>query len=419
MNLSVKASIISGTVVAPPSKSYMQRAIALAALSKQPTTISNISDCADCRAAIGIARNLGCSVVEGDNQIVVTPPASGLKAQTLHCGEAGLSLRMFSPIAALQNEKVTMTGQGSLLVRPVGFMESTLRQLGVDVQSNQGKLPLVLQGPINGGVAEVDGSVSSQFLTGLLIALPLAANKSELKVDQLTSRPYIDMTLQIIEEFGGKVKNDNYELFSIEGNQQYSRAHYCVEGDWSGAAGLLIAASIAGPATVAGLNQKSAQADAAIMQVLKLAGTNCQFDGDKVLVNKNLQHKAFNFDATNCPDLFPVMAALAAHANGVSSIKGVGRLTHKESNRALAIQTEFGKLGIQIDLDGDVMFIHGGKVKGATVSACNDHRMAMALALCALQADGEVRIEGAECVAKSYPEFFDDMQNWGLQVSEF
>ncbi len=411
MNLTIKPTSVSGTVTAPPSKSYMQRAIALAVLSHNPTIISNLSDCNDCRAAIGVAKSLGCEVDLSDAELKIVPPVNGLSGSHLHCGESGLALRMFTPVASLLGSEVVLTGEGSLQQRPVGFMEDTLRQLGVDIQSDKGLLPIKVKGPMKGGKATVDGSVSSQFLTGLLLALPTLKTDSVLTVNNLTSRPYIDMTLQIMRDFGVSVENANYEQFSIKGGQQYANAKYRVEGDWSGAAAFIVAAAIAGTLKINGLNPQSAQADRAIIDVLRLTGTKFAFDDDNCLiVNKNNTLQPFNFDATNCPDLFPVLAALAANCKGTSAIAGVHRLTHKESNRAEAIRRELGKLGISIDFEGDKMIVSGGPISGGAASACNDHRMAMSLALCALNASGAVTIEGTECVSKSYPEFFDDLE---------
>lgn len=412
MNLTIEPSKVAGTVTAPPSKSYMQRAIALAVLSAGPTEISNLSDCNDCRAAVGVARSLGCEVLEADGRLTITPPANGLNGKHLHCGESGLALRMFTPIAALLGSAVQMTGEGSLTQRPVGFMADTLRQLGACFECADGLLPITVCGPMKGGRAMVDGSVSSQFLTGLLISLPTVCADSTLVVDSLTSRPYIDMTLQIMRDFGVAVENANYEQFTINGEQQYRCAHYRVEGDWSGAASLIVAAAIAGDLKISGLNPQSAQADRAILKVLELTGTRFTFDADNnLIVNKNANLQPFRFDATNCPDLFPVLAALAANCSGKSAIRGVHRLTHKESDRATAIQRELGKLGVGIALDGDEMIVSGGPISGAVASACNDHRMAMSLALCALNASGAVTIEGTECVGKSYPGFFEDLES--------
>jgi 3-phosphoshikimate 1-carboxyvinyltransferase len=415
MDITVFPSKISGQVAAPASKSYMQRAIALAILSKEKTIIDNLSDCNDCQAALDVARSLGCHININDDSVEITPPTNGLSATELFCGEAGLGLRMFTPLASLMDKPVTLLGEGSLMTRPVGFMVDTLKQLGVEVETRNGLPPIRVKGPLKGGRALVDGETSSQFLTGLLIALPLAKQPSTLKVKNLKSRPYIDMTLHLMEEFGVQVENLDYEEFFIEENQQYQKDKYTVEGDWSGAAGLLIAVALAGSAKIEKLQGNSLQADKAILGIFKQIGIQYSVLPDAVSVEKCNRLKAFSFDATDCPDLFPVLAALAANCDGVTRIKGIHRLAHKESNRALSIQAELGKLGVKIELVADEMVIAGGPISGGTASACNDHRIAMALALCALNANGPVTILGAQCVEKSYPAFFDDLKKLGVK----
>ena len=418
MDITIFPSQIGGNVIAPASKSYMQRAIALAILSKEKTIIDNLSDCNDCQAALEVAKNLGCEVQLQDNQCVeIYPPVKGLFAEELFCGEAGLGLRMFTPLASLISAPIKLSGEGSLMTRPVGFMVETLEQLGVKVKTHDGLPPVQVNGPLKGGIAEVDGETSSQFLTGLLIALPMAKNSSLLKVKNLKSRPYIDMTLHLVEQFGGKIRNQNYEEFYIEGNKTYKKEKYTVEGDWSGAAGLLIAAALSGTIIIEKIQVDSLQADKAILDVFRQIGIKCTAKADSICVEKTSDRKAFIFDATDCPDLFPVLASLAANCQGITHIKGIHRLAHKESNRALTIQNEFGKLGIKIELINDEMVITGGSISGGITSACNDHRIAMALALCALNASGPVTILEAQCVDKSYPAFFNDMKKLGVKMS--
>jgi 3-phosphoshikimate 1-carboxyvinyltransferase len=418
MDITIFPSQIGGTVIAPASKSYMQRAIALAILSIEKTIIDNLSDCNDCQAALDVAMNLGCKVQLQDNQQVeIYPPVKGFFAEELFCGEAGLGLRMFTPLASLISAPIKLSGEGSLMTRPVGFMVETLEQLGVEVETQDGLPPIRVRGPLKGGVAEVDGETSSQFLTGLLIALPMAKNSSILKVKNLKSRPYIDMTIHLVKQFGGKIRNQNYEEFYIEGNQTYKKEKYTVEGDWSGAAGLLIAAALSGTVIIEKIQVDSLQADKAILDVFSQIGIKFTAMADSICVEKASDRKAFNFDATDSPDLFPVLASLAANCQGITHIKGIHRLVHKESNRALTIQNELGKLGIKIKLINDEMVITGGSISGGIASACNDHRIAMALALCALNANGPVTILEAQCVDKSYPAFFNDMKKLGVKMS--
>ncbi|MCC6290319.1 MAG: 3-phosphoshikimate 1-carboxyvinyltransferase, partial [Chitinophagaceae bacterium] len=238
-------------------------------------------------------------------------------------------------------------------------------------------------------------------------------------VTNLKSRPYIDLTLKVMEAFGMKVPvNNNYESFYFEKKEinKPGKVTYTVEGDWSGGAFLLVAGAIAGNIEVIGLSESSTQADKKILEALRDAGAGMEINGDHIRLS--LQPlKAFNFDATDCPDLFPPLVALAAYCNGTTSIKGVNRLAHKESNRGLTLQDEFGKMGLTIDLNNDIMLVHGGKgLKGATVHSRHDHRIAMASAVAALKAQSETVIEDAEAINKSYPDFYEDIKQLGAAV---
>jgi 3-phosphoshikimate 1-carboxyvinyltransferase len=419
MQKSIGPSTVDGILAAPASKSYMQRALAAALLARGTTTIANPSFSEDSMAAMSVIQNLGARVVSHSEQISVH---GGFNPQssTLHCGEAGLSIRMFSPIAALHDKSVQLTGEGSLLKRPQNLVVDTLIEFGVSCETNNGFLPVFIKGPLMGGHAHVDGSVSSQFLTGLLLALPRAQNDSVLAVTDLTSKPYIDMTIDVLNSFGICIEHESYQQFIIAGNQAYQPCHYTVEGDWSGAAFLLVAGAIAGNVAVQTMRYDSKQADRAVMQALEQAGAYISVEGDVVTVKKPAHGslKGFTFDATECPDLFPPLAALACHCSGQTAIKGVSRLTYKESDRAQAIVQEFGKIGGHISVEGDWMYIDGSNLHGGEAFSHNDHRIAMALATAALAASGEVVITQADCVAKSYPEFYDDIEKIGGKIDE-
>ena len=269
-------------------------------------------------------------------------------------------------------------------------------------------MPVSVCGPLCGGCAEVDGSLSSQIVTGLLIAAPYAQTDVILNVKNLKSKPYIDITLNMMKQFGVEVKNYNYERFEIGCHQHYSPMNYIVEGDWSGVAFLLIAGALSGNVTVINVSMNSSQADKAIVDVLRMVGANVNILENAISVSKG-DLNSFDFDATECPDLFPPLVALASHCNGITKIKGVSRLAHKESNRALVLQKEFAKVGTRIDLVEDEMVIYGGMLVGGKMHANNDHRIAMAGAVAALLARQPIEIENPECVAKSYPQFWNDL----------
>jgi 3-phosphoshikimate 1-carboxyvinyltransferase len=416
MERTVEPSSLKGTVRAPSSKSMTQRAIAAAVLAPGQTTLMNPSYCDDSLAAMSIAVGLGARLEPGTNELRITG-GSELKETRLNCGESGLAIRMFSPIAALYRVEVTMLGGGSLKKRPMGMIEEALEQLGVKCETTDGFLPLTIRGPIKGGNLTIDGSVSSQLLTGLLMALPVAPGNTEIEVMNLKSKPYIDMTLQVLNDFGIRVENDNYRIFYIKGKQKFNAREYVIEGDWSGAAFLLVGAAINGNLTVEGLDLKSRQSDMAIMEALRKAGAKIATKNSSIEVSKS-ELKAFEMDATESPDLFPPLAALASYCRGESRIRGVSRLIHKESNRAVAIKDEFGKLGISIRIEDDVMTITGGKVTGGNTASHEDHRIAMAMAVTALGASGKVSIKDSHSIAKSYPEFFNDIKRLGAVVIE-
>jgi len=264
-------SKIKGSVKAPSSKSFMQRAIALSVLADAETIIENPSRCDDALAGLNIALSFGCKVYDNGEFISVIPDKD-VKIKELLCGESGLAIRLFAPIVSLYDHEVELKAEGSLLKQPADFMTSTLNQLGVDIETTEGFPPLKIRGPLKTGSANLDGSLSSQFLSGLLIALPKASGDCTLKVNNLMSIPYIDMTLKAIESFGGEIYNDDYKEFKIKGKQSYNAGKYFIEGDWSGAAGLLVAGAIGGKITVNTLTSKSTQADMAVLEALKDTG---------------------------------------------------------------------------------------------------------------------------------------------------
>ena len=411
MDKTVPLGRVKGTLTPPCSKSYAQRALAAALLTEEPVVLRNLEFCDDTRSAMRCIETLGATIEQADPTTLSIKGGLHPRGNRLDVGESGLSTRLFTPVAALCPTPVTIVGRGTLLSRPMTMMLDPLRQLGVTVRDNGGFLPIEVCGPMRGGEVEVDGSVSSQFITGLLLALPRAGHDTTLHVHDAVSTPYLDMTLDTAQRFGIEICQRDYEEFYIPGNQRYGTTYFSIEGDWSAAAMLLVAGATAGEITVRNVSMLSKQADTAICTALVRAGAADINETDSVTAVHRPLH-AFEFDATNCPDLFPALAALAAAAEGVSVIRGTSRLEYKECNRAEAICEEYGKLGIEVDLsEEDVMKIRGGAIHGARTRSHGDHRMAMSLAVAALRSDGAVTIEGAESVAKSYPRFFEDLEH--------
>ena len=404
----VRPSPIAGTATAPPSKSAMIRAVAVAVLAGDETSVLlNPTRCDDALSSLAVAEALGASVDAGTDRVTIR---GGLRPgdRVLDCGESGLCLRMFAAVAALAGGECTLTGREALRRRPATAIEPTLAALGASCRTEGGFPPVRVRGPLAGGTAVVDGALSSQFLSGLLIALPRAPADSTLLVRELASRPYVDLTLDLLDRFGVTIERDGYERFVIPGGQRPSVGEYRVEGDWSAAAFLFVLGAFGGPVRVGGLDPSSRQADRSVLDVLERAGAQVERTADGAVVSGGAL-RAFTADLTDAPDLLPPLAALACRCEGVSVLRGVGRLKHKESSRAEAMGAELGRLGARTELGADTLAIHGGPLAGGEGSAHGDHRIAMALAVAATAAEGPVTIDGTEHVTKSWPSFFDDL----------
>ncbi len=400
---------------APSSKSVLQRYIVAAMLAKGKSVINFQSISDDAKHVLNIANQLCMRAKIVGSSVVVD---GGIVAgdASINVGESGLGLRMLIPILCTTGNRYEISGTGSLLGRPIDFVLQNLRATGAKLSSNDGNLPIFIHGGITEERFKIDASISSQLLTGLLMAAPLLNRNICIEVANLKSRPYIDLTISVLQQFGIELENINYEKFLVKSGQEYQPACVGVEGDWSGAAFILVAAAIAGKVKVKGISKHSKQGDKQIVDILQKVGTVVQQFDNEVIVEKDALN-SFEFDSTDTPDLFPPLVALAVHCTGVSKIKGISRLTYKESNRASSLQSEFAKLGAKIELSNDYMLIKGGKLRGNTVTSYNDHRLAMALATAALSIDEKVLIENSEAVSKSWVDFFDKFKNIGANVS--
>jgi 3-phosphoshikimate 1-carboxyvinyltransferase len=405
----VKPGGIGGTVRAPPSKSMMQRALIIASLAHGETIITNPTFCDDAAAAISVIQALGAQVASGPEGVMVQ--GRGIPRGTaLDCGESGTCMRMISAVAALSDRKFIVSGKGSLMKRPVGMIVEPLCALGAECGTNKGLPPIRIKGPIHGGNVSVDGSVSSQFVSGLLIALPLCKEDSEIEVAALKSNAYVAMTRSAMAIFGARdVSDDGMGNFHIRGGQRYAGRRYAVEGDWSGAAFMLVAGAVGGSVRVEGL-AGGLQPDEGIKTAIFEAGADI-VSGDGWVEVHGGDLRGFEFDATNSPDLFPPLAALACNCRGRSVIRGASRLKHKESDRAAVLADELGRLGADIKVTGDDMVIEGGALRGGGLNPHGDHRIAMAGAVAGLRSKNGVLVSDEKCVSKSYPGFFDDLES--------
>ena len=462
------AFISSDELSMPSSKSFAQRAIIAAALADGVSHLKGYTPCGDNEAALQVARNLGAEVQVDGSQVTIkgiaAKPGSYCNSE-LHVGESGLLTRMMIPLMTqLSNGPVTFTGEKTLLGRPLTGAKEIMEAFAVEGQdiiqsvsglengldngsgsSNEGvsdviRVPLKVNGPLKAGRAEVSGKHGSQLISGLLMALPFADKNSSLIVHEPKSIPYVFITLEVLKKFGLKIGNEmlggsdflesngdwslcTEMVFKVKGGQGYKAADIDLEGDWSAAANFLVAGALFGQVEVAGLDTTSLQADLSIMDILMDAGASLsQLDGDKGNITvQRAPLRAFKVDASNCPDLFPIISVLAAFCQGTSRLAGVGRLANKESDRAKAILEMLTQMGVQASVEGDEMVIEGhclaqrilatregaanGLLNGGSYTSHHDHRMVMALKVASLGATSQIVIDDEDCVAKSFPQF--------------
>ena len=444
----------------PCSKSFAQRAIIAAALAEGVSHLSGYTPCGDSEAALSVARALGADVQQEGSVLVIKGIGASLGSvgglSAVHVGESGLLTRMIIPLMAqLCEGPVDITGEKTLLKRPLTGAREILEAVGCGVKEilrcaqddreDAVRVPLTVKGPLkSGGRVEISGKHGSQLITGLLMALPFAQKNTTLVVSDPKSIPYIFITLEVLKKFGVKIGNEmlggrdflesngdwslcTEMVFKVRGGQRLKATDINLEGDWSAAANFLVAGAVFGKLEVEGLDTTSLQADLSIMDILMDAGASLsQVDGARGnIAVQRAPLRAFNVDASNCPDLFPIISVLAAFCQGTSRIAGLGRLANKESDRATAILNMLTQMGVEAHRDGDELVVRGyslvqrllgqsegkpgqpGLLKGGEYSSHHDHRMVMALKVASLGAESAIVIDDEECVAKSFPTFND------------
>ena len=464
----------------PVSKSFAQRAIVAAALAQGTSRLKGYTPCGDNEAALQVARSLGAGVQVEGSELVITgisaglgslegltgedggPSCDGNGCPALHVGESGLLTRMMIPVMAqLCPGPVSFTGEKTLLNRPLTGARAIMEAFDVECRSEDGsaeaesplRVPLSVRGPLKAGRAEISGRHGSQLISGLLMGLPFAEKNTTFTVTEPKSIPYIFITLEVLKKFGIKIGNDmlggrdflesggdwslcTEMVFKVKGGQKYKAADIDLEGDWSAAANFLVAGAVFGKAELSGLDTTSLQADLSIMDILMDAGASLsQLDGKTGDITvQRAPLRAFQVDASNCPDLFPVIAVLAAFCQGTSRMAGVGRLANKESDRAKAILEMLLQMGVDASIDGDELVVEGhslaerllrsgsvegnapGLLKGGEYTSHHDHRMVMALKVASLGADGPVIIDDEACVEKSFPQFNELFSKWSTSA---
>ena len=405
--------LAAGTVPAPASKSAAHRHLILAALADASGTVNGLTFSEDIEATIRCLTALGASIrVEGNTARVIPVDCPPVQAQ-LDCGESGSTLRFLIPVAAALGVHAVFTGRGRLPERPVtGYLE-TLRQHGAAIRYN-GRLPLEISGKLMPGEFFVEGEKSSQYLTGLLLALPYLGGTSTIRVTTaLGSGSYVDITTDLMARYGVKAERTE-QTFHVPGARYRGGQHF-VEGDWSSAAFPLCLGALGGDVSVTGLEENSTQGDRAILSILRDMGCSVQISQDGIRVRKTAL-KALRRDMEDIPDLVPVTAVLCAVAVGESVLSGVERLRYKESDRIASTIGLITALGGNAGYENGRLHITGGRLHGGLVSTQHDHRIAMAAAVAAAAADGPVQLDDTACVAKSYPGFWKDYQLLGGEL---
>ena len=463
----------------PVSKSFAQRAIIAAALADGVSHLKGYTPCGDNEAALNVARSLGAEIEINEKELSIkgisasagslsqlfgedgAPSQAEDGTPVLHVGESGLLTRMMIPLMAqLSAGPVMLTGEKTLLDRPLTGASEIMEAMGAELSS--AKVPLKVTGPLRPGRAEISGKHGSQLISGLLMALPFADKNTTLVVNEPKSIPYMFITLEVLKKFGIKTGNEmlggrdflesdgDWSLctgmvFKVKGGQMFKAADIDLEADWSAAANFLVAGALFGKLEIAGLDTTSLQADLSIMDILMDAGASLsQLDGSKGNITvQRAPLKAFSVDASNCPDLFPIIAVLAAFCQGTSRIEGTGRLANKESDRAKAILEMLTQMGVKAEIADDTLVVEGhslaqrllsadydsqsnvcagqtagncsGLLRGGNYTSHHDHRMVMALKVAALGADSPIIIDDETCVAKSFPDF---LKTWNAAIAK-
>ncbi len=410
-----KGGNTTGEVDVPPSKSYTHRAILLAALSGGKCIISNPLDSFDTRATCEAARSMGARITESEGSLIVE--SNGLHAPdwTVDVQNSGTTMRLMAGIAALFDTEVTITGDESIQKRPMGPLLKTLEECGVRCESNEGKAPITITGPVQGDILRIDGSMSSQFVSSMLMMSPLIGRKVEIIIEgKAVSRPYIEITISMMKQFGVDVQRTD-SGFIIEPNN-YKPTDYRVPSDFSSSAFPLVAGGLSGKVSVDGLDMQDPQGDKKIVDILRSAGCTVSVDGDRITCSANGRPRACDIDLSDIPDLFPIVAVLMSTAEGTSRLYGAPQLRFKESDRIASVEKMLKTLGTEIEGTEDGCIIRGvERLKGGRIEHKGDHRLMMAAAVASLVSDGPVTMEDDGCWNVSYPGFVEQMRSIGLR----
>ena len=418
MKVKISPSQAKGRVEAPPSKSMTHRMVTLGALAEGSTTIRHPLVCDDTLATLSAVNMLGVNTERCEDEWVVEGGSLKAPGKAVYCGESGTTIRFMMAVCALVDGTVKLTAGPSLSKRPMGPLIDALSSLGVEAHGEAGYPPITVNGKggIGGGEATLPGDVSSQFVSALLLVAPMMRSPLTLTVSTpLQSWPYVEMTMDAMESFGVKAAASSGRDVFTAPTGKYRASKVNVEGDWSSASYLLAAGAVGGEVTVENLDTESSQADTAILEILSSMEAGLSFRGGEVTCNKS-QLEAVNLDFSDHPDLFPIVSALCSLAKGTSVLTGLERLRLKESDRVASMTEGLKRMGVKVAEDGASVRITGGTVRGADLNPYNDHRIAMSLGVLALAAEGGTTILDADCVTKSYPDFWEHLERLGVDI---
>ena len=417
MKVRITPSKLEGTVVIPPSKSLSHRAIIAAGLSNGKSIISNIMYSKDIIATIGAMRAIGANIIEHDNYLEITGSKVKRISDVIDANESGSTIRFMIPIAMTIPDKVTFIGKNNLCKRPLDSFFEIFDKKNIKYERGEDYLPLEVEGKLTPGEYEIRGDISSQFITGLLYALPLLDGDSVIKITTpMESKGYIDLTIDMLKLFGIEIINDNYEKFIVKGNQEYKAHDYMVEGDFSQSAFFLVADMLGANIKLKAMNMHSHQGDKKIIADVEDFGGIIDYS-DELLSVKSDNVKNTIIDFSQSPDLGPALTVLAQLAEGTTKFINASRLRIKECDRITCMKEELEKLGGSIDEMPDGMIIYGiNRLHGGVVNSHNDHRVVMALAMATLRMDGDLVIENAEAITKSFPNFFEVFESLGGKI---
>ena len=418
MDIVIKPTNLKGKINIPPSKSLSHRAIIAACLSDGKSRIDNVILSKDIIATIEAMEALGASVKIDGNTLYITGSKPKRVKASINCKESGSTVRFMIPISLTCPGKITFNGENHLVKRPLNVFLDLFDEFGIKYEKGIDELPLTVYDMLKPGVYNVRGDISSQFITGLLYALPMLDGDSIINITtNLESIGYIDLTLDVLEKFGIEIINDNYKSFKIKGNQEYKARDYYVEGDYSQSAFWLVAGALSGDIELLGMDKNSKQGDKEILDIIKRMNVLYDFS-DSIKVKKSNSNGTI-IDLSQAPDLGPAVTVLACLSKGETRIINASRLRIKECDRITSMVTELTKLGANIVEVEDGMIINGVEtLNGGVVNAWNDHRVAMSLAMASIKCNSELKILGAQCVSKSYPHFFEDFKKAGGNCEE-